>query len=318
MLFLKTDIETQSDLMNILPLKNEKPQILYLSESSNFSIHQNDTDTRKISEMLSSYRPDLKIHTAEKGALHAGIYKILLQQIPKNSSIETVVLTLNLRSFGADWIYSKLETSLQKKAILLKPGFPLINRILLSFKGYDIKTDKERERQVIQHWKNDRLNYNFEYKNTREWDIGLNQKGILNTDGTISHEKTVLACHYVKSYAFDISNGSNVRIDDFDEIVEICSKRKWNLVMVLLAEDMEKANLLVGNDLIFLMNRNKEFLIKRYQSNPKVIVVDNLDNVPSKHFLDQNWTTEHYDQTGRSIIAKNIADSISILHPVTH
>ena len=81
-----------------------------------------------------------------------------------------------------------------------------------------------------------------------------------------------------------------------------------------MAENIEKANDLVGEDLVFLMKRNRDFLVNRYHKD-QVIVVDNLEDVPDMQFIDQDWTTEHYAELGRKIVAKNLADSLKQRYP---
>jgi hypothetical protein len=122
-----------------------------------------------------------------------------------------------------------------------------------------------------------------------------------------------LADHYIKSYAFQIDADKNPRIADFDKIVKVAKKKDLNLVFNLLAENTEYADSLVGKNLLWLMKSNRDLLVERY-SKQGVIVVDNLEIVPGWDYTDQHWTTEHYGQYGRQLIAKNVADSLKKLH----
>lgn len=314
--FYSSDLRKHADVLTLLPLATDSVQMIYLGESSNFTKGVADVDSRSISNMIAAYYPSLKLHTANKGALHAGIYKVMLQNIPSSNSIETVIVTMNLRSFGADWIYSDLETALQKSVVLIKPGPPILNRINLSFKGYQDRNELERKAQIQWHWKSDPLNFPYEvqYSNTFDWDRGFAREGIKTANGDIDYKKTELACHYIKSYGFYIDPAKNPRIDDFDAIVEICKKRGWNLVFNLLAENTEMGGKLVGDDLLFLMRRNRDFLVDRYQK-MGTMVVDNLEDVASDYYTDQDWTTEHYTEEGRHVIARNVADSLRKFYP---
>jgi hypothetical protein len=121
-------------------------------------------------------------------------------------------------------------------------------------------------------------------------------------------EKIQLACHFIKAYAFNLDE-SNARIKDFDAIKEWCSKNNVKLDLNLMAENTEYADSLVGKELVFLMRENRDYLVKRYNGR-NCVVVDNLEAVRGKDFIDQNWTTEHYVLRGRMKIAKNLADSI--------
>ncbi|MCD6347275.1 MAG: hypothetical protein J7L96_07645, partial [Bacteroidales bacterium] len=290
--------------------------IVYMGESSNDTFDKDDRDKRPISAFISDYFPGLIFSDVTKHAGHAGIYYTLLSNIPDSSDIQTLIITLNLRSFNAQWIYSKLETSLQKSMVMIKPNPPLLNRFILSFKAYDIKNDNERLAQVKRKWKNETLHfpYSFQFKNVKEWDADMSKKGIKNTDGTKNQELTELACHYIKGYAFQIDIHSNPRIKDFDKIIKLAKKRGWNLVLNLMAENTMRANELVGSDLVYLMEQNRKILTEHFQSKD-VIVVDNLNALADNQFIDTLWTTEHYFETGRKTIANNVANSIKQLYP---
>lgn len=306
--FLETDIQIHSPILNLVNKAIEKQaEIVYLGESSNTTYLEEDIDKRKISEFIAAYFPSIQFADITKEASHAGIYYELLRNIPENSSIKTVIVTMNLRSFNASWIYSNLETPLQKSIVLLKDNPPLFNRFLLSFKGYDIKTEKEREEQVKEQWKKSLVfSDNSPSSNVKEWDKKVFKEGIKNSDGSKNQALTDLACHYIKAYAFQIDTLQNPRIKDFDKIVELAKNRGWRLIFNLLAENTTKGNELVGKNLLYLMYQNRDLLIKRYNRNG-VIVVDNLDKVDDAEFIDKNWTSEHYREKGRKIIANNIA-----------
>ena len=75
----------------------------------------------------------------------------------------------------------------------------------------------------------------------------------------------------------------------------------------LLAEDVEWAERLAGSDLTDLMHANAA-LLEEYYTRKGVVVVNNLDAVPDSLFRDRDWTTEHYLQQGRQIIADKVAE----------
>ena len=316
-MFFETDLQTHSKIINLVrKVVAEKDEIVYIGESSNITSRADDVDKRAISDFISDYYPSIKIGSITKEASHSGIYYELLRNIPETSDVKTVIVTLNMRSFNANWIYSNLETPLQKSIVLLKDYPPLFNRFLLSFRGYDIKTEKEREKQFKDKWARDILNFPepFIYKNVIDWDRGMAEHGVRNSDGTINYQLTELACHYIKTYAFQIDTLTNPRIKDFDKIVNLAKERHWNLIFNLLAENIEKADSLVGKELIYLIKQNRDLLLKRYGKN-NVIVVDNLECVDDSEYIDRNWTTEHYAEKGRKIIAKNVAEKLKYFYP---
>ena len=306
--FFEKDLQEYSPLINLVRDVPLDADVIYLGESSNNTVRGDDADKRKISDFIADYYPGLGFYDLTKPAAHAGVFRVMLQQMPEESEVETVIVTLTLRSFNAQWIHSPLETSLQKELVLLRPNPPLVNRFLLSFKAYDIKDKEERTRDFQKQWEQDLFHfpYEFPHRHVREWDRWMSYKGIREESGELDRELTILACHYIKAYGFQIDTLTNPRIADFDAIVELAREREWNLVFTLMAENTEKAGQLVGKDLLFLMNENRQ-LLKDYYGSRGVLVVDNLDMVEDAQYIDQNWTTEHYAEKGRKVVARNVA-----------
>lgn len=315
--FYEKDLSKNSDIVNkVINEENENADIIYVGESSNVTFRGDDFDKRPISALLNDYFPKKKIGNITKEAAHSGIFYHLLNIIPENYPVKTIVVTMNLRSFDAGWIYSDLETPLQKSLVLIRPYPPLFNRMMLSFKDYEIKSKEERQNQIFTKWKTDSfsLPYTFPYKDVIDWDSMTNKKGILNPDGSRNQELTELACNYIKTYAFQIDTFNNPRIRDFDKIVALAKHRNWNLVFNILAENTSKANELVGKDLVLMIRKNRDLLVERYAKN-SVQVVDNLEDIPNEEFIDQNWTTEHYAENGRRQIASKVAMALKKFYP---
>ena len=145
----------------------------------------------------------------------------------------------------------------------------------------------------------------------------MNNYGWYDANGQKDWEMTALACHFIKTYAFQI-NDDNPRVKDFDAIVELCRERGWNLVFNLMAENVDKANELVGKDLMLLIKNNHDFLLRRYGGLEGVTVVDNLDLVRDVNFIDQDWTTEHYYEEGRRIVAEHLAQTLRSFYPTDY
>ena len=91
--------------------------------------------------------------------------------------------------------------------------------------------------------------------------------------------------------------------------MKLCRKRGWQPVFNILAENVDQMDSLCGPDLLWLLERNAQYIIDRYESQG-VIVVNNLKEVRDSDFRDRDFPTEHYKQTGRLAIARNVAESI--------
>lgn len=315
--FWKQDVvELGGELLPGLKNAQDSADVIYFAESSNWSSHKDDTLTKSISEFAAEYYPSLTVRAVQKGAIHAGIYLPLIKRIDERARVKTVIVTMNLRSFDATWIHSKLETALQRSKVLYTQNAPLIGRSLIALNCYDNKTESQREADMKAQWERDELKfpYAFKYKNVIEWDKGIANGGYLNADGSWDMPRIELACHYIKTYAFQIDTNTNPRIKDFDNIVKVCREKQLNLLFNLMAENLQYADSLVGKDLVYLIRQNADLLVKRYNKDG-VTVVDNLDLVEGIDYIDQHWTTEHYKQRGRQRIAKNLAMHLKQFYP---
>lgn len=307
----RKDLEEKSP--EVLAIQESQPttDIYYFAESSNFNTRADDSIKTSISEISNLFFPEIKITAINKSASHAGLFKFWLSQIDPNKKMpRAIIVTLNLRSFDATWIHSKLETQLQESMVLCQPYPNIINRFLLSLQAFDNKTEQQRESDVKELWQTTTLKFPFpfKYKTVTEWDHAMSYGGFLKPDGTWDNEKIILACHYIKTYAFNIES-NNPRVKDFDQIKNWCELQNIPLYLNLLAENIEYADSLVGKELVFLMKKNRDFLVNRYNNN-NCRVIDNLECVSGIEFTDQTWTTEHYGYKGRMIIAKNISENL--------
>lgn len=315
--FFKKDVAEHSDILELVwQVEADSCRIVYLGESSNVTSGAQETDKRKISDYIGDYFPNVKTGDMTKEAAHAQTYYYLLKNIPKKSKVETVVVTMNLRSFDARWIYSNLETPLRKQLVLMEDYPPLMNRLLLALKAYPIKSEEELDSLTRQHWREDPLvfPYEFEWDNVYQWDSATAWRGLHNYEDEYDPKWTELACHYIKSYGFQIRD-DNPRLKDFDDIVALSRKRGWHLVFNLMPENVDKANEYVGKDLMYLMKQNRDYLMNRYGHLEGVTLVDNLNVVRDVNFIDQDWTTEHYYEEGRRIIAGNVAEALKAYYP---
>ena len=130
--FYEDDLKKHSlNMFNSIQSIKPESDIIYLGESSNSTYSKHDKDKRTLGEFVSDYYPTLITSSVTKKAAHAGIFKHILSNIPESPKKRTVIVTLNLRSFSASWIYSKLETALQKEVILIQNRPDLLNRALL-------------------------------------------------------------------------------------------------------------------------------------------------------------------------------------------
>lgn len=297
-------VETEAEqYLQVQKIKN--CDVIYVSESSNFPPqHIEEADPRKLSQFIADHFPHLRFEAINKPASHAGIYKHLLALFPEDAEAKTFVVVMNLRSFGPDWINSELDTPLNKANLFYNHRPPLFNRFLVSLNAYDNKSPEERQALVKHAWDNDPLPFDAPKNTVSSWCA-------VDKWGDWRDPKRQLADQFIKQYGFVIDT-ENPRVQDFDAICDFAEERGYNLVFNLLAENVETADSLLGADMPALMRQNANWLIDRYESKG-IRVVNNLEALKAHHFTDKDFPTEHYNEEGRKIIAKNVADALKKL-----
>lgn len=285
---------------------DEHADIIYLGESSNLTHSLQDTDKREISTMIADALPGHKVASLSKAACHAGIYYDIMRNIPKKNDVKTAIVTVNIRSFSAEWLYSDLETALNKERVFMKKAPVLYNRMLLAFKGYTQWEETERTEKIIQELQRQTWPdaYSYTYQTAGEWDFAVGSTGILYNGKPASQDTISLACHYIKCFACGLDD-DNPRIKDLDKIVQLCKKRGWRLIFHILPDNVEQIEALVGPELQPIMKNNAHYIINRYEKQG-VTVINNQSIVHDQDFRDRDFPTEHYCQTGRQAIAASI------------
>lgn len=306
-------IETEADLLGRI-WQMENMDVLYFSASSNFGFNQIDSSKERISTYISHYYPELRFGPVDKGAVHAGLFLPLMKNLPEDAPVKTIIVSMNLRSFGPSWIHSKLETPLQKSAVMFDANRPaLFNRFLVSLNHYDNKSEEERTADFRHHWDHDTLPLPPPRHTVTTWCQ-------LEKWGDWRNPKRQLADHFIKNYGFVI-DADNPRIQDFDAIADWAIKRDIKVVFNIMAENMQLADSLVGPELTNLIRKNRDFLKHRYSyefdaryHDTTLVVVDNLGALSDAQFYDRDFPTEHYLSEGRMTIARNVAYAIRRFH----
>lgn len=303
-----TDMEENCTLMqrSLQPV-SEGDDIVYLGESSNHAVADDEEDKRFISDMLQDMLPEHRVGNLDKDACHAGVYYDILRNIPKKSPVTTAVVTVNMRSFSTEWIYSTLETALSKERVMMKKAPALYKRLLLALKAYPHWDEETRTELVLKGLAEQSFvpPANLPYTTASQWDHAVADKywAMGASEDTIG-----LATHYVKDFACTVDE-NNPRVRDFDRIVSLCRSRGWRLVLHILPDNEDQMNALVGPELVELLRRNGTYIEERYKG-MGVSVVNNQGVVRDADFRDRDFPTEHYRSAGRMAIATAIAEAI--------
>lgn len=299
--FLNDFLDEHGSLL-LTQIKNSDANYLYYSASSEFSYDaKNDTNKSRITKLIDDQTP-FSIKPVTSSAHHAGIFAPVIQQL-ESESVKGIVVVLNYRSFSPEWIESFNENALQQSKVLYENRPHLLNRLLLSLNAYKPLTDQERTdnfKRMFLEWK---LPYPAPKNTIDSWCM-------IEKYGDWRNPKRQLADHFIKNYAF-VLNENTPRISDFDNIAQIVKEKEMQLLFVIIPENMELANELLGTDLTDLMNTNRKFLSARYHNpNQKRFVLDIMDLLNDDNFTDREFPTEHYNYEGRLKVANEISKTL--------
>jgi hypothetical protein len=309
-IFWKNDQHKYADLLDSIQKYENTTDILFLSSSSNYFHPKTDSSNTTISKYLNLFFPGLRVNSINKGYAHTGVYESIIENLDDNAPIKAVIVSVDIRSFGAYWLYSDVETSYSSQLLMMNKALPFaLRRFLLSLDYYDNKSNTERINQYLNAWKVDTLvfPYYFDFKTVNDWDYFLaHNNKFVNINGEVDLKKTDYACNLIKFYGFNI-NEKHPRIKNIDKIVQLSKQKKWKLILYIPAIDMNNAYSMVGKELPQLIYNNIDFIIKRYQN--EVLIINNIDLI-NEHYFYEDYPTEHYTKEGKYLIAKEIANKI--------
>ena len=266
--------------------------VVYLGESSNTSFNPwTDTFGYSVSEFLQMYLPQNKVRGVSHDGYHVGLFSQMLGLMPAHWSLQgpkkTVVITVNMRSFGPSAMFNGNEASNQQEAIFYQDRWALLSRMYVSLHHYDNRDAREMEWAKTQWFRTKDLRLNggagyhygithgdgrmvskgeqFFYHNTVKWWLRDLQRQFAPVSGDADLARVMpMAEAYLKEFAF-LLDDQNPRVQALDAIVEKCKREQVNVVFVLLMPNFDHANRLFGKELVDLMNYNMDFLRKRFE-----------------------------------------------------
>ena len=281
--------------------------ILYLGDCSDSYFGSGNEHEKGISQLLDSLLPTQKVATISETGFHAGMFSSVLHHIPTNSTIKTVIVTMNLRSFAAYVKYTFITNSINQRLMMLNDNPPLLNRFFLMVNKSEHYSGAELDAMKINRWKNDPLS-SSPYSNLFDWKTAYENGEIIDFNATWTTQLKEKGAAHIANYAFEIDTKTSPRIKDFDNIVAIAKNRNWKLVFHLLPENTIIANKLVGKELTQLITHNRKLLTQRYYKNG-VIVIDNMELLNDTEFIETN-PNSHFHYNGRRLMAKRIKEEL--------
>lgn len=307
--FWSHDIRHQSEFITDVWAVQDTADILFLGDCSDAFYRDQDESYLGISDYLNMRLPDQQVAAVSQSGFHGGVYHKLLQNVSDSASIKTVVVTLNMRAFTAPIIWSKNENQLNKRMVMLEDRPPLVNRFMLSFQGYTVLSEDERLERIQTSWETDSLhNDNLPFATLWQW-FDSTRTGAWNPAGKpIAPQDRELAALYIQNYSFSIDTAANPMIAHYDAICELAQERGWNLLFLLVPDNLQKAELYGGPELRKMVEQKHDLLTHRYTTKGAVVMRSQLESWEDL-FVEPN-PNSHYKAWGRYTLGYETADKM--------
>ena len=290
----KADIEKYAPIRPKIISSFAEGDIVYFGESSNTSFNPwTDSFNNSIGDFMQLALPNKDIRQVSHESFHLGLFKDMLQLRNEARQNQTLVFTLNMRTFSPAAIYSATEARNQQEALFYSDRWPLLTRIFLSFHYYDNRSENERNRLKQQYWRT----HNPNVLETKE---ALNKKL-----EKAPHKIKAMAHEFVNEFMFVIDK-DNPRLKDLQKIIAYGKQNKVRIVFHILPESRGYAESIVGSELIEIMDNNVQFL-EQFLQKENVEYINNYKQSIYLDYTDQYYPTEHVNWQTRSSIAFSIA-----------
>ena len=288
----------------------------------------------------------VKVTGISHDGYHVGMFRKMLNLITderlKRQPL-TVVVTVNMRTFGPAATFSANEASNQQEAVFYSRRLPLVNRVYVSLHHYDNRNAMEMEREKSRWWRSQDLRFS-QGKLTGESEIVAFQgmENIPNTRSWIElmagknydlpSEVRNMADAYIKEFAW-VMDDQNPRLNELKGMVDACKERNINLVCLILMPNRAHAESILGDQLAQYIDYNLAFLRDRLEQWQKAWDAKTGDcatgvstlrvvDIPAlyekayggfaggEHYTDQYYPTEHVDAHLRGFIAAAVAKTV--------
>jgi hypothetical protein len=290
----KADIEKYAPIRPEIISSFAEGDIVYFGESSNTSFNPwTDSFNNSIADFMQLALPNKNLKQISHESFHLGLFKDMLKLRKEARKNQTLIFTINTRTFGPSAIHSGTEGRNQQEALFYSDRWPLLTRIFLSFHFYDNRSENERNRLKQQYWR------------THKPPVQLT-KEVLNEKLENAPDKLKAMGHaFVNEFMFVIDE-DNPRLKDLQKIIDYGKQNAVRVVFHILPESRGYAESLVGSQLLEIMDNNVLFLEKFLQAE-KAEYINNYKRSTYLDYTDQFYPTEHVNWQTRSAIAYSIA-----------
>jgi len=262
--------------------------VVMFGSSVNWWTAEEDTDKRKISEMLDSLLPNEKVIDISHGAYHSEVYLEFVKFISKNKAEKpAIIVPINLRYFSPKWDLRPQYQFIKERYEIA--GIPY----LINFKNYKkISKDEYLSHPVYLHEKQIGNIENFKRKNQQDENETMCNGFIL---------------HYLQ-----LLHSNHKKLTALKDIVEICNKHEIDLLMYIIPIDIMKAERLNINTFKRTVLENIS-VIKNSLKEESVEVLDLSFYLKSENFNYNLMPNEHLNMYGRKKIAERIKQKLNQL-----
>jgi len=295
----KRHISTLEVMNKGLRLENGEGQIIMFGDSVNFSGSPNETDKRKISEILAALLATEHLITVDGRAYHLGVYDSYLHYALRHGKNKPkfLIVPINLRSFTTHWIlnpgwrFDDLQRYLRHAGLL----YDLLYRPLKSFKvggDQEISQAEFQQAPVFDGWK--RVGQVKEFDNPTF------------NEPSVTRKQAKATYYYMQS--IDRNNERMKQLLSFQKNIR---KHKIPVLFYIGPVDYQACDALLDNRFTPQIQQNVATIRRELEKNGSSVLDLSFSLDSDGFYYRSPYPDEHLNHKGRSFVAAKIRDRMT-------
>lgn len=280
---------------DIDPKEKRQLDFLLIGDSTiyHFGGFENGNIDQTTWQLLEEKLPGCTTHSIKYGALNFVMYDLIVQYFhEKTDYINTVIIPLNVRSFGASWFYNPAYQFERMRTSLI-----LGRMNLAAF---------EKPAQITKMFQTKKLTREDLFQKEREeWaDLKRREEIEYGIDGIVPFKRKLDRI----MYNFEIDS-THPLLRALDSLVNFCQESDIRLILYAIPNNFEFISNYHGDFTAKTTRQNLKFLAD-YCEESGIELLDFTDALPVEEILIIGPTAGHLRGTGREHLAQLIADEL--------
>lgn len=291
-------------------------EVVFFGDSSVYTVGACDTGRNGISDWF-GLMSGKQVYTVANPGYSANLYKSFLHRLGESRNLpDLVVIPINLRNFSANWFSDPTAARSVERAAMELVADPV--NIDWWYEYLRARFSGEIRREAA-HWKAEPVIYGGMSLGTRQEIDDTLRRGLGNKKSfeCWSDERFPYAKELKLRYQYHYMNVIGPDHALFDSISSLAAGLKRigvPVIFYLTPINIEAAGHYIGGHATEHIRTNSA-VVAAWFARHGLALTDLSGLLPDEHFVDKTCACEHYDDTGRKLIAERLVAAADLSHP---